>query len=119
VTKTTPSKKTLTVPLGAQFTTAPVEASQENPAVYPIWVRLPKSGHACPFTGLSRSALNALILGPNPKVKSVSLKQRYAIRGTRLILLKSLLAYIDGVAAAQQEHALSESDHTETEGANK
>jgi hypothetical protein len=32
----------------------------------------------------------------------VSLKKRYAIRGTRLIHLGSLLEYIDGVAAAQQ-----------------
>lgn len=48
--------------------------------------------------------MNALILGRNPQVKSVSLKKRYAIRGVRLIHLGSLLDYIDGVAAAQQPH---------------
>ena len=69
--------------------------------VVPIWVRLPHSGKPCPFTGLSRSALNSLILGNKPLVKSVSLRKRYAIRGTRLIHLRSLLEYIDGVAAAQ------------------
>lgn len=65
----------------------------------PIWIRLPKP--RCLYTGLCKSAINALILGVHPKVKSVSLRQRHAIRGTRLILLSSLLDYIAGVAEAQ------------------
>lgn len=85
------------------FTIEPVEASQVTPVTQPIWIRLPKSGKLCPWTGLSRSALNALILGPTPLVKSVSLKKRYQVRGTRLIHLGSLLEYIEGMAAAQQE----------------
>lgn len=46
--------------------------------------------------------MNALILGNNPQVESVSLRKRYAIRGTRLIHLGSLLEYIAGMAAAQR-----------------
>lgn len=46
--------------------------------------------------------MNALILGKNPPVKSVSLKKRCAVRGVRLIHLGSLLDYIEGMAAAQQ-----------------
>lgn len=67
----------------------------------PVWIGLPKSGTVCRYTGLSRSGLNALILGKNPPVKSVSLKQRYAVRGRRLIHLQSLLDYIEGMATAQ------------------
>jgi hypothetical protein len=45
--------------------------------------------------------MNSLILGNNPPVKSVSLRKRYAIRGTRLIHLESLLAYLESVADSQ------------------
>jgi len=45
--------------------------------------------------------MNGLILGANPAVKSVSLKKRYAIRGTRLIHLGSLLAFIETMANSQ------------------
>ena len=102
VLKTTPTKKPLQSQIETVFTTAPIEVPLGIPAVQPFWIRLPKSGSLCPWTGLSRSALNALILESNPVVKSVSLKKRYAIRGTRLIHLGSLLEYIDGMAAAQQ-----------------
>jgi len=68
----------------------------------PEWVRLPRSGKRCPFTGLSRSALNGLILGPKPKVASMSLKENGMVRGVRLVRLSSLLAYLDGIALAQQ-----------------
>lgn len=64
----------------------------------PEFVRLPKAGLRCPFTGLSRSALNELILPsaeqPNPPVRSVLMKKRGAIRGIRLIDYDSLMAYI-------------------------
>ena len=67
-----------------------------------MWIRLPKSGQQCPFTGLSRSVLNGLILGDNAPVRSLSLRKQYALKGTRLIHLGSLLAYLDGVASSQQ-----------------
>ena len=66
--------------------------------IRPTWVRLPKVGRLCPHTGLSRSGLNALILGSNPPVRSVSLRRKFALRGTRLIHLASLLEYLESVA---------------------
>ena len=69
-----------------------------NPAM-PQYIRLPKAGSRCPWTGLSRSKLNQLILpcdenGHCPPVKSLSLRPRGALKGTRLILLESLLDYL-------------------------
>lgn len=99
--KTTTTKKNQQPLTGPVFTTVPIGAPPVNQTATPIWIRLPKVGKWCPYTGLSRSTLNNLILGSNPPVKSVSLRQRHAIRGTRLILLTSLLEFIEGVAAAQ------------------
>ena len=64
----------------------------------PEFIRLPKGG-LCPYTGLSRSKLNQLILPCEqnewkPPVKSVCLRKRGAIKGTRLIVLDSLLDYL-------------------------
>lgn len=83
------------------FTLNPV-ASGEQPAhrqVDPVYIRLPKPGTLCPYTSLSRSILNGLILGPGAPVKSVSLRKRHTIRGVRLIHLQSLLEYLEGFAA--------------------
>ena len=63
----------------------------------PVYVRLPKSGERCEYSGLTRSKLNELIL-PNernnyrPPVESKSVRERGAERGNPLILLESLLA---------------------------
>ena len=67
----------------------------------PEFIRLPKGG-LCPYTGLSRSKLNQLILPCEqndwkPPVKSVCLRQRGAVKGTRLILLESLLDVLDSL----------------------
>ena len=69
-----------------------------NPPM-PTFIRLPKAGSRCLWTGLSRSKLNQLILpcdanGHSPPVKSVPLRPRGALKGTRLILLESLLDYL-------------------------
>ena len=45
--------------------------------------------------------MNGLILGDNPPVRSVSLRKKYAVRGTRLIHLESLLEYLEAVADSQ------------------
>ena len=64
----------------------------------PEFVRLPKLG-LCPITGLSRSKLYDLI-SPNegngfkPPVKSLSLRKPGQTKGTRLIVLQSLLDYL-------------------------
>lgn len=69
---------------------------QKKHAVQPLprYLRLPRNGSRCPHTGLSRSALNSLILGHRPPVKSVSLRSRYSTRGARLICGESLDAYL-------------------------
>jgi hypothetical protein len=60
----------------------------------PEFVRLPKPGSRCHWTGLSRSALCELILPSRAPVRSVVLKRRGAKRGIRLIHLPSLIAYL-------------------------
>jgi len=65
----------------------------------PEFLRLPPPGVRCPFTGLSRSALNELILptesnGFNPPVRSFCIRKRGAKTGIRLIDYASLKAYI-------------------------
>lgn len=65
----------------------------------PEFIRLPRPGTRCPYTGLTRSGLNNLILpcalnGHRPPVRSVCLRQRGAVRGTRLINYDSLLSYL-------------------------
>lgn len=67
--------------------------------VLPEFVRLPKPGQTCPWTGLSRSKLNELILpcsanGHKPPVKSISLRRKGSNRGVRLIVLESLISFI-------------------------
>jgi len=66
----------------------------------PISIRLPKPGTCCPHTGLSRTALNELILpGPandyRPPVRSGVKKKHRASRGVRIIEYKSLMAYVE------------------------
>ena len=79
-------------------TTAPIHASPYTP-ITPEFIRLPKPGTLCCWTGLSRSKLNELVLpshlnGFKPPVRSVSLRNRGQIKAVRLILLDSLLGYL-------------------------
>ena len=67
----------------------------------PAFIRLPKPGERCAWTGLSRGSLNDLILGPDPKVKSLVLARPGAKRGVRLISLCSLLDYLERLMADQ------------------
>jgi hypothetical protein len=65
----------------------------------PEFIRLPRNNRRCPYTGLSRSTLNGLILatkenGFKPTVRSLVLKKRGAIRGVRLIVYASLIDYL-------------------------
>lgn len=85
-----------------EFTTAEVSFQRSpdpNRKALPEFVRLPASGKRCPISSLSRTALNGLILGPNPPVKSVSLRRKGALRGVRLIVVESLLDYLHGLNA--------------------
>ena len=65
----------------------------------PEFIRLPPPGVRCPFTGLSRSALNELILPTaqndfTPQVRSFCLRKRGAKTGIRLLDFASLKAHI-------------------------
>ena len=90
-------------------TTAPVAAPASVTAFQsqPEFIRVPKNG-TCPFSGLSRSKLYELISpneanGHKPLVLSVSLRRRGSTKGTRLIVLQSLLNYLRGEVAAFQQ----------------
>jgi hypothetical protein len=90
------------------YTTAPVAAPASVTAFQPQpeFIRLPKRGQ-CAITGLTRSKLYDLI-SPNegngfkPVVRSVSLRKPGQTKGTRLIVLQSLLAYLRGEVEAFQ-----------------
>lgn len=75
------------------------EEAQLAPVIRPAFLRLPKTGTLCPWTGLSRSKLNELILpaplnGYCPPVRSLSLRNRGQIRAVRLVDFDSLMAYL-------------------------
>lgn len=59
------------------------------------WIRLPVRGH-CPHTGLSRAAYYELIQAN--KIRTASLRRPGALRGTRLVWLPSIMAYLDRFA---------------------
>lgn len=80
----------------------------ETPAapatVTPIFMRLPKPGARCPYTGLSRSTLCELTVpteanGFAPPVRSHVVCGEAATRGIRLIPLNALLEYLGTLAA--------------------
>lgn len=67
--------------------------------ISPEFIRLPKPNTRCPYTGLSRSGLNNLILpsasnGFKAPVRSVCIRKRGAIRGTRLIEYNALVQHL-------------------------
>jgi len=70
------------------------EQLKEPETVKPEFIRLPRPGQQCPYSGLSRSKMNELILGDRPVVRSVCLRKRGQIRGTRLIDYDSLMNYL-------------------------
>jgi len=90
--------------VGPNYTTAPVHEGQLLGGA-PEFLRLPKPGTTCPFSGLSRSSLNELILpcaanNWKPPVRSFPLRKRGAQRGIRLIIWSSLKAHLYAQEAA-------------------
>lgn len=68
-------------------------------SIRPEFIRLPKPGQTCPFTGLSRSTLKRLILptkanNSKPPVDSVVIKDSGDKAALRLIVYDSLIRYI-------------------------
>ena len=85
-----------------EATTAPITVPPPRvvtATIEPEFLRLPKPGMLCPYTGLSRSAINELILPTErnnfkPPVRSFCLRQRGAKTGIRLVAFGSLCEYI-------------------------
>lgn len=74
----------------------------------PEWVRLPKPGRRCIYTGLSRSTLNELAIPCEannflPPVKSAVIKKRGAMRGIRLVSYNSLMAHIETLCTTDEK----------------
>lgn len=93
------------------LTTAPIQSTEAGPLM-PEFIRLPKPGTLCRWTGLSRSKLNELILPSplnsfKPPVRSLSLRNRGQIKAVRLIVLDSLLGYLRGLMEQQSTEAHS------------
>ncbi len=61
-------------------------------SIRPEWLRLPKPGTACHYTGLTRTPMYGLIR--EGKVRSVVLRQRGKLRGIRLIDYASLIQFL-------------------------
>ena len=100
--------------LNASTTAAPVQVDTQQSTITPEFIRLPKPGTLCRWTGLSRSKLNELILpsplnNHKPPVKSLSLRNRGQIKAVRLIVLDSLLGYLRGLL---EQQSMSPSDPT-------
>ena len=75
-----------------------IGAGDSTSGLKPEFIRLPKNGQ-CPYTGLTRSKMNQLILpcednGFKPPVRSVCLRPKGGFKGTRLIDYQSLLNYL-------------------------
>ncbi len=96
--------------VSSQLTTEPMPGNLDDGFGTREWIRLPKKGR-CPYSGLTRSALNNLILpcpinGFKAPVRSVSLRKRNQVRGTRLIHYGSLMGYIRDMEKEQSEERL-------------
>ncbi|HOX57126.1 MAG TPA: hypothetical protein P5205_08270 [Candidatus Paceibacterota bacterium] len=64
--------------------------------IAPAFIRIPRAGTRDPYTGLTRTALFALV--KDGKVKSISLRQPGCKRGVRLIDARSLVETISQAA---------------------
>ena len=74
----------------------------------PEFIRLPKSGSLCPWSGLSRSKLNELILpsprnGHRPLVRSISLRNRGQLKAVRLVAFDSLMGYLRSLEDSSED----------------
>ena len=69
----------------------------------PEFIRLPKPGSLCAWTGLSRSKMWVLL--ETAPIKTVCLRRPGAAKGARLIHLDSLLTYLHGEAEILSQSA--------------
>ena len=92
-----PSERTAKVRHSPEPTNSPAAIGTENDE--PLYIRLPKLGQRCSRTGMTRSALNELILPTEknsyrPPVESKCLRKREGGKGTRLIVWQSLKEHL-------------------------
>ena len=76
--------------------------------IVPTYLRVPKPGQLCPWSGLSRSKMLTLVLPSpandwKPPVKSISLRQKGRRRGCRLVVYASLISVIEQQAEGGQQ----------------
>ncbi len=88
---------------GTKNTVTPHDAAASASQLQPRFVRLPKPGKLCPFTGLSRTQI--YLMCKSGKVQSHSLKRRGTCRGVRLIDYQSLISAIQEFASAEEQEA--------------
>jgi hypothetical protein len=69
------------------------ELLNDRAGALPVWIRPPSRGQEF-YTGLSRPKLYQL--AADGKIVTRSLREPGQIKGTRLFLLSSILAYIEG-----------------------
>ena len=82
------------------LTTKPILIPEQEHTGRPEFIRLPKPGTSDPWTGLSRSVLNQLVLPCKendfrPPVRSSTLRRRGTTKGVRLVDFQSLVNYIN------------------------
>jgi hypothetical protein len=97
---------TIHAPLGGQTTETPnatAASVAQEPRIVPEFLRLPRPGQLCPWTGLSRTALYLLVR--DGRVRSHSMRRRGTVRGTRLIDYQSVCDYIRRQPPAEQQEA--------------
>lgn len=75
-------------------------SSVSSAPVTPTWIRIPKHGTRCPYTGLSRSYIFGLVASGKVRSK-VIISDKASVRGVRLIALQSLLDFIESVPDAE------------------
>jgi hypothetical protein len=78
------------------------------PQIKPGYIRMPKSGTACPHSSLSRSALDLLVRPQEknnfkPPVASRLLRQTGDKKHIRLINYQSLMRYLKSLPATEEE----------------
>jgi len=83
-----------------ELTVTPLEIpARVVTAIVPEFIRLPKNGEQCPYSGLTRSFINSVILATpsnsfKPPVQSFVIRKKGARTGVRLVSYESLRQYI-------------------------
>lgn len=69
------------------------ELLAERSGAFPLWIRSPRGGEPCPWSGLSRSTLYNL--ASEGKIRTAAIRAPGALRGIRLFHLPSIFALIE------------------------